>query len=761
MKSYLLSFTALGLISAALPAVSFAADAAPSATAANPSTEVTVTARRRSEPLRKVPLAVSVIQGEDALRHNLNDLQDITAEVPSTDFRTSSSNKDRTLFIRGIGTISTSPGVEPSVSTVVDGVVLGRSGQATLDLLDIDHVEVLRGPQGTLFGKNASAGVINIVTRDPGADTHGFVDAGLYSGADEYRLSAGLSGSLVKDKLLGSLIVLDAAAKGNVDNLYTGKKVNGYAHQGFRGKLVYTPNDTVTVKLIADDVHSRDSVPNGVFASTSRTAYPTGVVTANPALATFLAGEGVTASANNTTISNDLKSGTRDDNAGLSAEIDWQLGDYTLTSITAYRTWKNTQWQDFDQVSQYTSSFPGVADIGHLKYNQTSQELRLASPKGKFFDYVAGLYYLKAVDAEVYERDLTQLSGTTTVLNNGVATYGTVGKNYAVFAEGNFNFTPTFRAFIGGRALRDELSYSHVRVSTSATALTGIQPSVSSSGSTQKDGSTYRAGLQYDVTPDVASYLTVSHGYKGPAYNVFFNMLPYLTPTGGAPRDSIVLKPETSNSVELGLKSSLFDHHLRLDLAAFDTKFNNYQANFADLAGGVPVTRLINAGKVSTRGFEADATWRATERLTFNGAVAATHARIDHFICPVGAAASCDVDGQPLPYSPDLKYNLRASYTQPVSSGRYVLYDTDYTWQSKTQYQLTETPDTIQKAYGIWNASIGLADDAQGWRLTALVKNIGDTHYSSYLAGGNLGGLVRWVPRDNSRYYGVNLRKTF
>ena len=136
--------------------------------------------------------------------------------------------------------------------------------------------------------------------------------------------------------------------------------------------------------------------------------------------------------------------------------------------------------------------------------------MRLASPKGGFFDYVAGLYYLKAVDSEVYRRDLTQFPAGTPVNNNGVATYGTVGKNYAVFAEGNFNFTPTFRAFIGGRALRDDLSYVHARVSTSAVAVTGIQPSVSSSGSTKQDGSTYRAGLQYDVTPDITSYLTLS-----------------------------------------------------------------------------------------------------------------------------------------------------------------------------------------------------------------------------------------------------------
>ena len=129
--------------------------------------EVTITATRRAEPLQKVPVAVSVIGGEDLERANRNTLGAVASQVPSVNFRTNASNKDTTLFIRGVGTISTSPGVEPTVSTVVDGVVLARPGQATIDLLDVDRIEVLRGPQGTLFGRNASAGVVSIITKAP------------------------------------------------------------------------------------------------------------------------------------------------------------------------------------------------------------------------------------------------------------------------------------------------------------------------------------------------------------------------------------------------------------------------------------------------------------------------------------------------------------------------------------------------------------------------------------------------------------------
>lgn len=136
-----------------------------SALEAGQAEDVTVSVRRRSEPLQKVPVATSVYSAKQATRDNVHDLQGIFEFIPSANFRANSSSKDRATFVRGIGTIATSPGVEPSVSTVLDGVVLARPGQATADILDLDHVEVMRGPQGTLFGKNASAGAVNIVTR--------------------------------------------------------------------------------------------------------------------------------------------------------------------------------------------------------------------------------------------------------------------------------------------------------------------------------------------------------------------------------------------------------------------------------------------------------------------------------------------------------------------------------------------------------------------------------------------------------------------
>src|SRR5690349_17248876 len=220
--------------------------------------QVIVSATRRDEDLQRVPLAVSIVSGAELDRANRTAVGALATEVPTVNFRTQSSNKDTSLFIRGVGTISTSPGVESSVSTVIDGVVYGARGQATLDLLDLERVEVLRGPQGTLFGKNASAGVVNIVTRDPSAETSGYLDVGYFGGGDELRVRSGVSGAL-SDSVTASLTGLYATYDGNVTNVYNGETVNGYRHTGARAKFAIEPSDDIKISLSADFVHSNDN----------------------------------------------------------------------------------------------------------------------------------------------------------------------------------------------------------------------------------------------------------------------------------------------------------------------------------------------------------------------------------------------------------------------------------------------------------------------------------------------------------------------
>jgi iron complex outermembrane receptor protein len=713
--------------------------------------ELTVTARFREESLNTVPIAISALNGDQLARKNLNNLQDIAQSVPTVDFRTGASNKDRTVFIRGVGTITTSPGVEPSVSTVIDGIVLSRPGQSTLDLLDLERIEVLRGPQGTLFGKNASAGVINIITKAPTADLHGYVDASYYEG-DETRLKASVSGPLIAGKLNGLISAVTASYGGNVDDVLRNSKINGYTHHGVRMRLEATPTDELTLNFGADYADGKESAPNGVFSSTGRVAYPTSVVTPNPALATLLASYGVTAGADNKSSVANIGSTVKDRNYGANLQADYKLGEFVLTSITGYRIWKNHQVPDFDNLPVLTAAFPDVRDDGLVDSNQTSQEFRITSPKGGFFDYVAGAYYLREVTDEVYRRDLIRLVAAAPVSDFGLADYGIKSTNMALYGEGNFNFTPAFRAILGARAIRDELSYYHTRVASTAVALTGIRPFHSSEGSTTDDNWSGRAGLQYDLTDHSMIYATYSRGYKGPAYNVFFNMQAI---------DEIALQPETSNSAEVGIKGSLLNGKVSGALAIFDTKFDNYQANFTDTVAGGLVTRLINAGKVSSKGIEGDFSARPIDGLDLDLSFARTDAKVDDFTCPVGSPVSCNINGQLLPFAPKLKVHADANYTTRLTSDWDLQFSTDYTWKDKTQYSLSETPDTIQPAYGIWNAGVALLGASNGWQLRGVVKNITNQHYSPYIAYGSIAGVARFVPRDDDRYWGATLRKDF
>lgn len=700
---------------------------------------VTVSATRRNASLQSVPVAVTVLDGDALNNANRTSIDTIVQEVPSVTFRQQGGNKDSTIFVRGIGTISTSPGVEPTVSTVIDGVVYARPGQATLDLLDIEHIEILRGPQGTLFGKNASSGVLNVIGRKSTQETTGFVDASWYEG-NEKRVRAGVSGAIQPGVVSASVTGLYADYDGNINNVHAGGgKLNDYDRKGVRARVDITPTKDLDIALIADYLRST--------SSPTFTAYKSTAAAFNAGIAPVVAGT------ENRQVNTDIPSDIRDKNKGLSAQVDYRFNGYTLTSITAVRDWGNTQYTSTSaignaaEVARITAAFPATRDIGTVEFKQASQELRLASPKEQFAEYVVGAYYLHGKDREVYQR----IVNNGTAINSGRADYGVKNDSYSLFGESTLNFASDWRAIAGARWTRDDLSYEHARTSTQTVAFAGVQPATQSTGSTSKDGYSGRLGLQYDIARDVNTYATYSRGYKGPAYNVFFNMLS---------RDTLTLKPETSDSFELGLKASAFDRKLTANIAVFDTKYSNYQANFYDTVAGAVVTRLINAGDVSTKGVELDLNARPTRELTLTQSLAYTDAKIDSFNCPAAAAASCNLNGQPLPFSPKWKSFTRANYALPLQNGFIVDFSADYTYQAKTQYDLFQSADAIQGAYGVVNAGIALSSPVGGWRIALVGKNLANKSYATNLVT-STGYVTRAVPRDDERYFGITARKEF
>jgi len=710
--------------------------------------EIIVTATKREESLQSVPVAVSVLSGTQLEQTNLNAIESITTHIPSVNFRANASNKDTSLFIRGVGTISTSPGVEPSVSTVVDGVVFGRAGMATLDLMDVARLEVLRGPQGTLFGKNASAGVINIVSKPIAAESEGFVDLGWYEG-DERRLRAGISGTL-NEGVRGSLNVLYGEFPGVLRNTFLDEDVQGYDRRGVRGKLEIDATDNLDVVLIGDYMQADDTGTRGPW------------VRPNASQAAAIAP--IQAGPENRKVYTDVRERVEDQNWGFSAQLDWRVGPGTVTSITAYRKWDNTQYQDIDGTAIVYNQIAQLGDKGIVDYDQFSQELRLASPGGQFFDYVLGAFYYDSESGEIYRRDRTQCNGTLPNLPNGLtpcaaltkgageARYGTSLESWSVFGEGTFNFTDRLRGVAGLRYTSDDLSFHHKRYSTFATDVGGIRASRPlTTGSTSDDGMSGRLGLQFDITDDVMVYGTYSRGYKGPAYNAFFNMRTI---------DDAAISKEESDSIELGLKSMLLDDRLRLNVAVFDTKFTGYQANYPDLVEGVVVTRFINAGDVTTDGVEVDFEARLTGNFSLFGAIAYTDATVDKFKCPPGATPSqCNIpSGTQLPFAPEWKWNLGANYGMDVGASHRLDFGLDYTYQDDTQYDLSINPASIQPSWNVINASVALSPQDGRWRLALIGKNLTDESYSTNLLPG---GTQRGVPRDDQSYFGVTARWNF
>ena len=544
--------------------------------------------------------------------------------------------------------------------------------------------------------------------------------------------------------------------------MYDGSKVNGYDRKGVRGRLDFTPTKDLKVVLIADHTTSDDTPPTGVAYSTNVTTFPSGAVTANPNFGFAVAP--VVPSPENRQINSEMKTRVSDTNEGLSAQVDWGLGNHQLTSITAYRKWSNEQFQDQDRLGRLYRGFNRTADNGVLDFSQFSQELRIASSQKGLIDYVAGLFYLNGKNDERYRRDvsncpastdpalpngLVPCTAATTVANNGVATYGVKSKSASLFGEATVNFLPQFRALAGLRYTNDDLSYYHGRDATAAAPGIGATRA-RVTGSTSENAVSGRFGPQFDISKDVMGYATVSRGYKGPAYNVFFNM---------SPTQDNVLAPEKSKSLEVGLKTTLLDGRMRLNLALFKTDYTGYQANVPDLVNGVIVTRLVYAGSVTTSGMEIDLQARVTSQLTVSAAVANTEARVAQFNCPPGAAASCDINGRPMPFAPDWKASLRVKYTQPLTSTLTLDYGLDANRQSRTNFDLQQQPDSVQPAYTIVNATLGLQSTA-GWRVALLAKNLGDQSYATFIQ--NSGNHInRYVPRDDQRYFGVNVRYDF
>ena len=736
--------------------------------------EIVVTAQKRSENLQQVPAAVSVVSGDQLQQAGISNAESLQDVVPSLTFKKGTTNLNSTLSIRGIGTQSFASGAEPSVATVVDGVVMGRAGMAFTEFTDLQQVEVLQGPQGTLFGKNASAGVVNMTTRGPTSSLAGEGSVA-YFDHGEYQASLRVSGPIT-DRIGFSVAALYGDYEGNIKNVFNDSWTNGYHRTGIRGKIVAELTDSLKLTLGADYVHANDDCCADVLGTYLPSAQYTHVFL--PSIAPVVPGP------TNMQIDNDLSPATIDTNTGTSAQLDWDLGGYTVTSISAFRRWYNYQQRDGDFHASYADYVASLDllqhDHGALTFKQYSEELRLTSPNDRFFTYVLGGFLWHTDEKDWFTRNDNECtastlpadatgfqpcapSASTYLVTQGSATWDTKFDNEALFGQGTAHITDRFRLIAGARFTHDKVSYSFDRVDLPV-AGPGVGAGYAGSGSTDHNGWSAKGGAQFDFTDDMMGYATWSRGYKGPAYNVFFNM----SALNAAP-----IAPETSNAYEIGLKNTFLNHSLVLNLAAYRETFDNFQTNSFILVNGSVTTSLTNAGTVRSQGVTADFDWKPIPTFDVAGGYAYDDATIVSYLCAgqTGAALTTCRDvhnGAPLPFAPKSKLNLTPSWLLPTGSSvpftsRLIV---SYVYTSMINYDIDQTPLARQPGYGLLNASLVFADLNDKYELSLMGRNLTDKFYTDFITpvgnGVAAGSYARLqIPRDAERYFGVSFTAKF
>ncbi|MGY4395588.1 iron complex outermembrane receptor protein [Sphingomonas sp. UYAg733] len=765
--AFYLSGAAICALLVATPAV--AQDVAPAVdeqAVATDSGDIIVTSQKRSENLQKVPAAISVVSAEQFEARGGVNVQSLQQLVPSLNFKESATTIDSSLFLRGVGTINFSIAAEPSVGFVVDGVSYARSGEAFGDLYDVERIEVLRGPQGTLFGKNSSAGVVNIVTKRPGDKFGGYVEAQATTD-DEYKLKAAIDiplGAGITSRFTGTYANFD----GTVRNVTLNRTVNGYERYGVRGMIVADATDALTFTLIGDWRHTNADCCAEVIGTA-----PSG------ALAGSLSG--ITLAGDETReIRQNTLTETRETSWGGSLQADLDVGSAgTLTSITAYRDYKNFGIRDGDFIDRVYAIAGGnqLDDFGPQPSTTFTQEVRLASPGNQTFEYVLGGFYYKAKQERTFERDDIVCSATTLppvspglapcavgsstlTTPSAVGNFGSTIENVAAYGNVTFRATDWLRLIAGGRFTHDNISAFNVR-----SAATGAGPGLAGAAAnyrlkTSQSDFSGKLGIQADVTNGLMAYATFSQGYKGPAFNVFFN------------QNSGQLAPiaaETSNAYELGTKFKTADGSFTVNTAAFYAKYDHFQANsFVNLNGSV-VTQLTDAGSVSTKGVEIESVIRPMRNFTINAGIAYTDAQIDKFNIPAGSPATAtDRRGEQLPLAPTWKGNIGATWKidtggfANVEIGSNISLTSDQV--SSLQAGVTPGDLAVRRAitidgYALVDANIALVDPNGVWRVNFIGRNLTDQSYASLITTGGPGGSYRYLlPRDVDRYFGVAVR---
>ncbi|RYY27663.1 MAG: TonB-dependent receptor [Sphingomonadales bacterium] len=737
--------------------------AASDETAVTQDGEIIVTAQRREQSIQDVPLAISVISSDSLEKSNFTSIADVQFLSPGVNYN---PNFGGGFNVRGVGTQSLLMTSEQSVALVIDDIIQGLpevsfAGPSYQSLVDIERIEVLKGPQGTLFGKNSSAGVIQIITANPKLGVRSLDASMSYATKNEVNVQGVVNlpvGDNAALRVAGGIQRRD----GFVKNLFTGEDHWGYQRYSIRGKFLWKPTADLSVALAAEYRHLTDNA-NGLW--TLRTC-GSGFGAFNPC--TTNAAYGVVAGPNNLNVAVDGRSATEQRAYGLSGRVDYDLGGATLTSITAYRDLYQPISLDTDATPLSVYSRNENVSGG----TQFTQELRLNGEAGILNYTLGGFYY----NAKPFQRGLN--GGTLNIVPNNspqLLTFNAIGpfanqgygswvkahsKSWAIFGQVEAKVLPSLTLIAGGRYTKDDVSqvidYFDVpwlcRVAFgSGSSCHGLPLPLSSGEARIKaEKFTYKVTAKYDFSRDINVYATYATGYKGPMISHPAN------------QPQLLLRPELSKSYEVGVKAELFRRSVMFNLNVFQVDYEDFQGQ--QRVGVAPIFyyTTTNAGGLRTKGVEADLTWRVQPGFTLSGNLAYIPTEYTEFAVqcydlfanpatppgqcnyvqpgmPAGTPAQFNAAGYPLNYSPDWTYGITADYETLVGDDLTFNAHASWNYRSST-YGVVADPNSINPSYGLLNGQISIGSTDNRWTLAVFARNLLDKQF--------VGGIFR-TPLDS------------
>lgn len=665
--------------------------------------DIVVTAQKRSENLQDVPISISAVTSDTLQSAGVKGTEDLQIAVPG--IQVSRQNTSTQFYIRGIGTTGAAAGQEAATAVFVDGVYMPSMTGSTLGLNNIERVEVLKGPQGTLYGRNATAGAVNVITRTPSTDTHANAEFG-YGNYDTVDASTYITTGLADNVAIDFAGRYANQGNGFGRNVTTGGDANKRREYALRTKLY---GDFGALKLTAAADYSKETGDTGVTYRPTET----GVLLSGQKGYSYGFYD----------IQADATPVTRVVNKGISGRVEYDAGPITITSITAYRDVSQFTVVDFD-----ASELPLAKVLQTEGNGQFTEELQFASSNKNGFDWIVGLFYLDSY-AKYAPFALEGAFAAPFVRQNVLARQDT--KSYAAYAQATLDVWQDARITVGARYTIDkrELTASVTANSPAGTEVS-LVPEFSKQETFKKPQ--WRIALDQRLNSDVLLYASYSRGFKSGVYNLTDPFNP-------------VVRPETLDAFEVGVKSDLFDRRLRFNVAGFYYLYDDIQLTSLIQAN----QQLLNAAKAKVYGIDVDFNAVPVENLNIRGGGQWLHARYTNFpgvpivvpgvagnatvSCPDPSGALpnspgfCDGSGNRMIKTPDIQFTFGVDYTIPLASGSGLTFTAD--WLYNDGFFWEPANRTRQKSYSLVNGQVRWTNADKSVFVRVWARNLLDKEY--------------------------------